>query len=159
MTTAERIDTFISQPALAIVGMSRSGNKFGNIACRELRAKGYRVYPVHHTARLIDGVTCYARFTQIPEPVTAALIVVPPEAALDVVRDAAAAGIRHVWLQQGAESPQVLELCDRLGLETVAGECILMFTKPTGFHRAHRWIRSVCGTLPASPRAKHAATI
>jgi hypothetical protein len=54
----------------------------------------------------------------------------------NVARDAAAAGIRHVWLQQGAQSPEIVALCDQLGLETVAGECILMFAKPTGVHRS-----------------------
>jgi predicted CoA-binding protein len=33
--------------------------------------------------------------------------------------------------------------------QTVAGECILMFAKPTGVHKAHRWVWGVLGRLPA----------
>jgi uncharacterized protein len=148
MTTAERIERFIAQPAIAVVGVSRSGKKFGNVAVRELRAKGYRVFPIHPSAPAVNGVPCFRSFRDLPDKVDAALIVVPPHAALDVVRDATAARIHHVWLQQGAESPEVLALCDQLGVETVAGECILLFARPSGIHRAHHWVRRVCGTLP-----------
>jgi hypothetical protein len=50
------VEAFVSEPALAVVGVSRTGKKFGNIACRELRAKGFRVYPIHPSADRIDGV-------------------------------------------------------------------------------------------------------
>jgi len=84
--------------------------------------------------------------------VNAVLVVVPPPQAVDVIRDAAAAGIRHVWLQQGAESPDVLRLGAELGLDVVAGECILMFAQPTGIHKVHRWLRQITHRLPAELR-------
>ena len=134
----ERIDAFLAEPAIAVFGVSRSGRKFGNIACRHLREKGYRLYPIHPVATTIDGMTCRSRLAGLPEPVGAALVVVSPHAAGDVIRDAVAAGIKKIWLQQGAESPEVLTVCRELGVEPVAGECILMYAKPTGFHKAHQ---------------------
>lgn len=139
MPSAAPIDRFLAHPALALVGVSRSGKKFGNVALRTLREKGYRVYPLHPQAGSIDGVRCYRHFSELPEPVGAAVVVVPPAQAMDVVRDAAAAGIRQVWLQQGAESPVVLAACKELAIEAIAGECVLMFAHPTGFHKVHRW--------------------
>ena len=149
MKTSEAIETFLAQPALAIVGVSRSGRKFGNAACRALREKGYRVYPIHPSAARIDGVTCYGRFTDLPEPVGGVLIVVPPRDAIDVIHEAADAGIRRVWLQQGAESLEALDECERLGIDVVSGECILMFAHPTGIHKAHRILRRMFVSLPA----------
>src|SRR5690349_17563262 len=143
MSTDRTIEQFLAQPAVAVVGVSRSGHKFGNLACRTLREKGYRVYQMHPTANAIDGATCYARFADLPEKVNAVLIVVPPEHAVDVIRDAAAAGVRYVWLQQGAESFEARYVCEQLGLDVVSGECILMFAKPKGIHRAHRFVRRV----------------
>ncbi len=148
MTSRTSVDAFLAEPALAIVGMSRSGRKFGNAACRELTSKGYRIYPVHPSADAIDGHPCYRRFADLPERVGAVLVIVPPGAALRVVRDAAAAGIHRVWLQQGAESPDVLDACRTLGLDVVSGECVLMFARPTGVHKAHRWITGLLGRLP-----------
>ena len=149
MASKASIDAFLAEPAIAVVGVSRSGKGFGNFAARELRRKGYRVYPVNPEADLIDGERCFRSLSGLPEPVRAVLVVVPPERALGVVREAAAAGIRRVWLQQGSQSPQVILVCSELGLETVAGECILMFAQPTGVHKAHNWIWGWLGKLPA----------
>jgi predicted CoA-binding protein len=151
MSSAKRsaIDQFVSQPAMALVGVSRSGKKFGNLAYRELSAKGYRVYPIHRAGGMAAGAHCYTRFAALPERVNAVLVVVPPAQAAMVVREAAQAGIQHVWLQQGAESSEVLKICDELGLTVVSGECILMYTQPTGYHKAHRWLWQILGKLAA----------
>ncbi len=84
----------------------------------------------------------------MPEKIGGVIVCVPPDDAVSVVRDAAEAGIRHVWLQQGAQSPYVANLCLELGLDAVIGECILEFAAPTGIHRAHRWADGVLGRLP-----------
>lgn len=149
MASRTAVDAFIAQPALALVGLSRSGKKFGNAACRTLRDRGYRLYPIHPSADTIDGVRCYRRFADLPEPVDSVLVIVPPQQALTIVREAAAAGIRRVWLQQGSSSPAVLQACAELGLQFVADECILMFAEPAGFHKLHRWVNGVLGRLPA----------
>ena len=148
-TSRRSIDEFLAQPALALVGVSRSGQKFGNAALRELLAKGYRIYPLHPAMDTVGGVKCYHHFHEMPKDVGGAIVVVPPPEAVSVVRDAAAAGIRRIWLQQGAESPYVLGVCSDLGLDVIAGECILMFARPTGIHRAHQWIAGVLHQLPA----------
>jgi predicted CoA-binding protein len=153
MTSKAAVDAFLSHHAIAVVGVSRSGKKFGNYAFRVLRDKGYRVYPIHPTADLLEGMRCCRSFADLPEPVQAALISVPPPQAAAVVREAAAAGIRQVWLQQGSESPEVLAACTEAGIEAVAGECILMFASPTGFHKLHRSIWGWLGRLPASASA------
>ncbi len=152
MLARAAVDRFVESPAFALVGASRSGRKFGNLALRTLRSKGYRVYPIHPSADSIDGVAAFHDFNALPEHVDAALVVVPPEKASDVVKEAAAAGVRRVWLQQGAESPEVLALCQRLGIEAVSGECILMFARPSGYHKFHGWLWRMMG------RAPHAVT-
>jgi predicted CoA-binding protein len=149
-STVAAVDAFVSEPAIAVVGVSRWGKGFGNVAMRELRAKGYRVYPIHPLADDISapGQVFFRRFCDLPERVNATLIVVPPDQVIDILIDAAAAGIRKVWLQQGAESPAAVARAGVLGLDVVAGECILMFARPTGFHKVHRTIRGLFGKLP-----------
>jgi predicted CoA-binding protein len=149
MKNSERIQAFLAEPALAIVGVSRFGRKFGNHACRALKDKGYRVYPIHRRVQRINGMTCYASFADLPEPVGGVVIVVPPRDAIDVIRSAAANGIKRVWLQQGAQSLEAANVCEQLGVEAVSGECILMFAQPTGIHKVHQVVRRVFGTLPA----------
>ena len=149
MSSKAMIDQFVSQPALALMGMSRSGKKFGNLAYRALVSKGYRVYPIHPDAKAIRGIRCYSDFEELPERIECALIVLPPAKALDAIRKVAAAGIRRVWLQQGSESPEVLKACRDLGLDVISRECILMLARPSGYHKVHRWVWGMLGKLPA----------
>jgi uncharacterized protein len=149
MTTKAAVKEFLAQKKIAIVGASRSGKGFGNIALKELRAKGYSVYPVNPKTQLIDGERCYPGLSALPERADAALIVVPPDETEQVVRDAFKAGIAQVWLQQGAESEQAIRFCKEHGMGVVHGECILMFAEPTNFfHRAHRFVQGMSGQLP-----------
>ena len=96
----------------------------------------------------IDGVPCYRHFADAPERIGGVIICVSPADAVTVVRDASEAGIKRVWLQQGAESPYVAKLCAELGVDAVLGECILMHANPTGIHKVHRALDGVLGRLP-----------
>ena len=147
MTSTRAIQRFLAAPAIAIVGVSRSGRKFGNAAYRTLRDKGYRVYQINRLAATVDGNECYRRIAELPETVESVLIVVPKWEAPDVIRDAAAAGAHTVWLQQGAESESAIDLATSLGLDVVAGECVLMYANPTGIHRLHRGVRRLLSAV------------
>jgi predicted CoA-binding protein len=149
MTTKAAVNDFLAQRSLAVVGVSRGGKKFGNTAYKELKAKGYRSFPIHPNAERIEGDRCYPSLGALPEPVGGVLVVVPPAQTEQVVRDAAAAGIRRVWMQQGAESEAAIRFCAENGISAVHGECILMFAEPAAFyHRMHRWVWGLLGKLP-----------
>ena len=149
MTSKAAVADFVSQRKLAVVGVSRKKMKFGNLAFRELKRKGYKLFPVHPHAEQLEGERCYASLAALPEPVDGVLVIVPPAQAEQVVREAAAAGIRRVWLQQGAGSPAAIRFCEENGISVVHGECILMFAEPAAwYHRAHRWVWGLLGKLP-----------
>jgi predicted CoA-binding protein len=149
MTTKAAVDDFLSQRTLAVVGVSRDGKKFGNTIYKELRLKGYTVFPVNPNSESIMGERCYPSLSALPATVGGAVIVVPPVQTEQVVRDAAAAGIRHVWMQRGAESELAIRFCEKNDINAVHGECILMFAEPAAFyHRIHRWFWKLLGKLP-----------
>ncbi len=149
MTTKAMIDDFLAQRTLAIVGVSRKTEKFGCTVYRELKAKGYKVFPVNPHAEEVLGDRCYPNLGALPEPVGGVVIVVPPAETERVVQDAAAAQIRRVWMQQGAESEAALRFCKDNGISAVSGECIMMFAQPVGFgHGLHRWVWGLLGKLP-----------
>jgi predicted CoA-binding protein len=96
-----------------------------------------------------EGQPCYPSLKALPEGVEAALIVVHAAQTEQVVKDAAEAGIRRVWMQQGAGSQQAIAYCKENGIEVVSGECILMFAEPVAsFHGFHRWLWKLFGKLP-----------
>lgn len=62
---------------------------------------------------------------------------------------AVAAGIAHLWIQQGAESKEALAFCKKQNLSAVSDHCILMFADPVGsFHKVHRFFKGLFGGLP-----------
>jgi len=149
MNTRRDIQGFVDQRTLAIVGMSRAPKSFSVYAARLLRAKGYRVFPVNPNAAEVEGERCYPSLGALPEKVGGALLLTPPAATGKAVREAIDAGVQHVWIQQGAESPEALACCKERNVSAVWGQCILMFAEPVGsFHRVHRWLRRVAGGLP-----------
>lgn len=149
MTTRAAVNDFLAQRKLAVVGVSHSGKGFGYAAYKELKGKGYRLFPVNPNAESFGSEPCYPNLSALPEPVDGALIVVPPVETEKVVRDAVAAGIRHVWMQQGAQSEAAVRFCQLNGISVVHGECILMFAEPAAmYHRMHRFVWRLLGKLP-----------
>ncbi len=144
------VDDFLRQQTLAVVGVSRSGKKFGNTIYRSLREKGYALIPVHPAAETLEGDRCSPSLRHLPRSVDGLVVVVPPAETERVVREAHEAGIRRVWMQQGAESKAAVQFCRAHGMTVIAGECLLMFAEPSEWiHRAHRWVWRHLDKLPA----------
>ena len=143
-----KITAFIQHKNLALVGASRDGKSFGNFARKELVERGYQVTLVHPEAKEIDGQPCFPDLASVQSQVGGVVVCVPPAKAEGVLRQAAELGLRNVWLQQGAENPQLVALGQELGLELVTGKCILMYAEPVrSFHRWHRGFMKLIGRL------------
>ena len=132
MNNQAAVKDFVSRKTFAIVGVSRSGQKYGNIVFRDLEAKGYKLYPIHPEAGTLEGVTAYKDFASLPEKVDGVILVVPPEQTEKVVQDAAAAGVKRVWMQPGAESRAAIQFCRENGIIEVHDECIMVHSVGPG---------------------------
>jgi uncharacterized protein len=149
MTTKSSIDNFLSQKNIAVVGVSRNPKKFGNVIYRELKKKGYNLFPINPNAEKIEGDNCYPDLLSLSEKIDAVVINVPPNQTEKVVEEVNRAQIKRVWMQQGSQSKKAEDYCLENGIDFVSSECILMFAEPAGFiHRAHRWVYGVVGKLP-----------
>jgi predicted CoA-binding protein len=149
MNSRQDIQDFLAQKTLAIAGFSRDEKSFSANVAKELRSKGYRLLPVNPNAKSIGGETCYPNLASLPEKVGGVVVFTKPDQSESVVRDALAAGITRVWLQQGAQSEAAIALGKEKGMQVVAGKCIMMFAEPvTSIHSMHRWFAKVFGQLP-----------
>ena len=150
MNSKKAVEEFLAQKKIAVVGVSRKKAKFGNAIYRELKQKGYNVFPVNPNMQTFEGDACYPGLLSIPEKVDAVIVNVPPVQTEKVVKEATQAGINKVWLQQGSQSDTAVKYCEENGIDCVSNECILMFAQPSAFiHRAHKWVWGVLGKLPA----------
>jgi len=122
----ENIARFLRLKSVAVVGASRDRGKYGNIVYRRLRELGVRVYAVNPSASTIEGDPSYPGLDRLPDRVEGAVIVVPPAETEKIVRQAAAAGIRSVWMQPGAESRDAVRYCEESGLCVISNACILV---------------------------------
>lgn len=148
MITMAAITKFLNQKRLAVVGVSRSDKKFSYKIYKSLMAKGYRVFAVNPNTDHIDGESCFNNIQSLPQQVDGVVIVVPPNQTEKVVKDAVAAGINHIWIQQGAESKEAIDFCKKSGINVIHNQCIFMFAEPSFPHKCHRYVNKVLGKLP-----------
>ncbi len=149
MTTKAAIDNFMSQPVLAVAGVSRDSRKFGNAVYKELKTKGFRVFALNPNMQSIDGDPCYPSLKALPEKPGGLVICTAPATSEALVREAAEVGICNVWLQQGAESRAAIQFCQEKGIDVVAGECIMMYEpNPMFLHKFHKFFKETFSGRP-----------
>jgi predicted CoA-binding protein len=153
MSDRRTIDDFLACRRLAVVGVSSNPTDFSRNLFRELLRRGYDLVPVHPRAVDIEGRRAVPTLRELRQPVDGALVMTPPRASADVVRDCAAAGIPRVWLHrgagQGSVTTEAVALCREHGLACVPGECPFMFLRDTGWiHRLHGVVKRLGGGYP-----------
>lgn len=104
---------------VAVVGASTHREKFGNKAVRSYLSQGHEVVPINPTEPEVEGLKTYARVSDVPGEVDRALLYVPPAVGVKVLEDIAAKGVGEVWVNPGADSPELFERAEALGLKTV----------------------------------------
>ena len=110
---------------VAVVGASSHPHKFGNQAVRRFLRQGYTVVPINRRDTEIEGLKTYRSVLDVPGKIDMVTIYVPPAEGLDVLVEVAAKGIPEVWINPGAESPEVIRRARELGLEPIVA-CSLM---------------------------------
>lgn len=104
---------------VAVIGASSDRRKFGNKALRAYAQQGYTVYPINPHEKDIEGHPAFASVLDVPGPIDMATVYVRPEAAVRVMDDLAAKDVREIWLNPGADGPEVVERAEQLGLKTI----------------------------------------
>jgi predicted CoA-binding protein len=104
---------------VAVIGASANRAKFGNKALRAFANRGYTVYPVNPKESEVEGHKAYASVLDVPGTIDMATLYVRPQIGSAVLDEIARKGIREVWLNPGADEPQVADKARALGLKTV----------------------------------------
>jgi predicted CoA-binding protein len=127
------IDDFLSGEVFAVAGASTNREKYGNKVLRAYLQNDLVAWPVHPKETEIEGVACSPDLASLPEPVHGLSLITPPAVTETLVEEAAAAGIKRVWMQPGAESNAAIARAEKLGLSVIAGgPCVLVALKFQG---------------------------
>lgn len=132
MSIEQQIQEFLTSPAFGIVGASANREKYGNKVLRCYQQKGHRAIPVHPREDQIEGAPCVTSVAELPDEVASISVITPPAVTEKIVAEAAARGIRNIWMQPGAESPAAVDYCRSQELNVIAdGSCLLVVL---GYH-------------------------
>jgi hypothetical protein len=110
---------------VAIVGASSDKNKFGNKALRAFRAEGYRAIPINPNEPEVEGIAAYASVLDVPGRIDMATVYVQPEVGLQLLAEFEQKKIDEIWINPGAESPQLIAEAARRKLNLIVACSIL----------------------------------
>jgi predicted CoA-binding protein len=110
---------------VAIIGASADRAKYGNKALRAFERQGYRVIPINPNEKEVEGHGTYRSVLDVPDAIDMATVYVPPDVGVRVLEDIAKKGIREVWLNPGADEPEVVARARELGLNPIVACSIL----------------------------------
>lgn len=128
MDVSSRIQAFLDGAPHAVVGASTDRDKYGNKCLRCYQQDGRPVFPINPHADEVEGLASYSDLASLPEVPHGVSVVTPPRVTEAVIEEAAAVGVRNVWLQPGAESPAAVARAQELGLNVIAGGPCLLVT-------------------------------
>jgi predicted CoA-binding protein len=122
------IATLLEEPGttVAVVGATDNPSKYGYVIYRDLKRKGYPVFPVNRHRTEVDGDKAYRTLSTLPAKPTIVNIVVPPRETVKVLQECLEQDLMNVWLQPGAESPESLAMLQEHGFNYLANACIMV---------------------------------
>ena len=104
---------------VAVIGASSDRSKFGNKALRAFRNQGYTVIPINPSEQEVEGERVYKSVLEYEGGIDEATFYVNPRVGEKVLDEVAEKGIAKVWLNPGADGPNVVARAKALGLNAI----------------------------------------
>ncbi len=121
------IEVFLAAKTYAVAGASSQRHKYGNRVFRALLGADRETYPLNPGQDEVEGHRAYPSIADLPLVPEALSIITPPKVTRQVVAEAIAAGVQHIWMQPGAEDEEASESAREEGLTVIDdGSCILV---------------------------------
>jgi len=156
------LDPILRPKSIAVIGASRSQSSIGWQILDNLLKHGFQgpVYPVNPKAAAVHSMRAYPRIGEVPGPVDLAVVVVPKEQVLAVVRESVEAGVkgfvvisagfREIGGEGDAREAALLEIVRSRGLRMIGPNCMGVLNTEAG-------VRMNATFAPSSPPAGNVA--
>lgn len=109
----------MAEKSIIIVGASNNRSRFSNRAVRAYRDRGWTVYPVNPKEADVEGIHCYAHVSDVQGTAEWLSLYVLAPAGMLAIEAAPAKGVRSVYVNPGAGSPELLEKIRSLGMNPI----------------------------------------
>lgn len=133
--TLSQISKFLENTTIAVAGASRDSKSFGSEVVEQLKSLNYKVLiinPAFDTA--VPAEQKFTTLNEIEGNNFGLLIVTLKSETEQVLQTALAKGVRHIWIQQMSETPEILAMKPEAEVNLIYGKCIFMFTQPHVVH-------------------------
>ena len=121
------IETFFDAKTFAVAGASTQPHKYGNKIFRALLSADFETYPLNPTQSKVEGHTAFKTISELPVIPESLSIITPPKVTREIVTEAIAAGVKHIWMQPGAQDEQASEAARSNGISVIDdGSCVLV---------------------------------
>jgi len=132
----DRLDAIFAPETIAVIGASTQKGKVGHDIFANILSGGFTgtLYPVNPKAKSVLSVKCYTSITNIPDPIDLGMIILPPKAALNAVKDCIAKGVKGIVIvsagfkEVGGEGAQIEReiktLCAKAKVRLVGPNCL-----------------------------------
>lgn len=117
-------EMMLKKKVWAVVGANTDPDKYGNRIFKKLLSRGYEVYPVNPNCEEVEGHKCYKNLAALPKKPEILDMVVSPKRGASVIEEAAALGIKNVWLQPGTYDDGLIRLIEEKGMTAIQA-CVL----------------------------------
>jgi len=122
-----RIEAFLTAKTYAVVGAGNDMSKYGAKVFAAFLRTRREAYPINPGQDTVQGHRAFPSLRDLPEPVEAVSIITPPHVTERIIEEAAAAGVKMIWMQPGAESAEAIHRAEELGMSVIAGgPCFLV---------------------------------
>ncbi len=109
---------------IAIVGASPNPERPSHYIGEFLKARGYRVIPVHPAIATLFGETAYPTLSAVPERIELANFYINSARVGPLVDEAVQLGIGAIWIQDHVEDEAAAERASQAGAKVVMNDCI-----------------------------------
>ncbi|OYP30428.1 CoA-binding protein [Rhodopirellula sp. MGV] len=121
------ISSFLAASTFAVAGASARQHKYGNKVFRALLASGRETYPLNPITEEIEGHQAYPNLAALPIVPESLSIITPPSVTRTIIDEAIAIGVKHLWMQPGAEDAVGSAAARDAGLTVIDdGSCVLV---------------------------------
>ncbi|MBI4859843.1 MAG: CoA-binding protein [Candidatus Riflebacteria bacterium] len=114
-----------SSRTVAVIGLSDDPSRAAYGVSSFLKARGFRIVPVHPKARTALGEQVYTSLSAIPDPVDLVYMFRVAEAAPAVAEEAIAKGARFLWMPEGVVNEEAAARARDAGLTVIMDRCAI----------------------------------
>jgi len=132
----EPLNAILAPKSVAVIGASTTPGKVGHDIFVNILKGGFTgtLYPVNPTARSISSVRAYPSIKDVPDQLDLAIVILPPQPALQAIQDAVTQGVKGLVIvsagfrEVGAEGLEIenriVSVCREAGVRLIGPNCL-----------------------------------